>query len=72
MTNIAPEFIDDATDIAIAAYDDAYTAEYSATGATDNKAVAMRAAVEAVIALCAMDQEAEIIEIRRRMDSMGR
>lgn len=55
----APGFIDDATEIALSAYDDAYTVEYTALGATDNKTVAMRAAVEAVIALCAMDAEAE-------------
>ena len=51
-------FLDDVTEIALAAYDDAYTAEYLAFGATDNKAVAMRSAVESVLALCAMDCEA--------------
>jgi hypothetical protein len=52
-------FLDDATEVALAAYDDVYTAEYVAAGAIDNKTIAMRAAVEAVIALCAMECEAE-------------
>lgn len=55
----APRFVDDVTEMALAAYDDVYTAEYTTTGATDNKTIAMRAAVETVIAICAMDAEAE-------------
>ncbi|MDE2105645.1 MAG: hypothetical protein KGL39_50930 [Patescibacteria group bacterium] len=56
-TTIAADFLTDATEIALAAFDDAYAAEYTTTGATDNRAIAMRAAVESIVALCAMEAE---------------
>jgi|SRR6185312_11104677 len=70
----APGFIVDAAEIALAAYDDAYTAEYTATGATDNKTAAMKAAVEAVVQLCSIDQlaakDAEIARLREALGAM--
>jgi hypothetical protein len=56
-TTTAADFLTDATEIALAAFDDVYTGEYLATGATDNKTVAMRKAIEAVVHLCAMEAE---------------
>ena len=55
-------FLDDAVEIALEAYNDTYTGEYLATGATDNKEAAMRSAVEAVIIMCAGDNEAIAVD----------